>query len=179
MANGNSSLCQIAEAKAEPASIEPSLAWQNLHYSVAEWPFKKKTLLRNLSGLFEVATLNGLMGPSGAGKTTLLNCLRGTGAGHLSAPSALYLNSNRSEEGPLSYFIEQHVHQSIVGQLTVNQILMYAFNFKNGPSHSSDEMKVYIQQTLAQLLLDDSILSRPFERCSGGGNRSGSPLPRS
>lgn len=166
-----------------------SIAWKNLRFEATKWGYKKKVILNRLNGYFETGTLNGkfvftlgslpeklnssysfqtlgLMGPSGAGKTTLLQCLSGTLKLGLKEDSEIYLNSK--QKSSVSYFIEQHVHESIVGQLTVRQILEYAFSFKNGICHSSDVVENCIQQTLKDLLLDEHILEHNFENCSGG-----------
>ena len=146
---------------------EISIAWRNLRYEVTEWGFRRKPILRRLNGYFESQTLNGLMGPSGAGKSTLLNCLSGTIKDGLCVESEIFLNSAH-QHSSVSYFVEQHVHESIVGRMTVGDILRYAFAFKNGPGHSRDTVEHYIGEILQELLLDDQILDRHFERCSGG-----------
>lgn len=140
-----------------------SIAWKNLRFEATKWGYKKKTILKRLNGYFQSGTLNGLMGPSGAGKTTLLQCLSGTLKLGLMEDTEIYLNSK--QKSSVSYFIEQHVHESIVGQLTVRQILQYAFSFKNGICHSSDVVEECIQQTLKDLLLDEHILENNFENC--------------
>ena len=144
-----------------------SIAWRNLQYEVSQftgWKFQKKPILRQLNGSFTTKSLNGLMGPSGAGKSTLLDCLSGNQRAGLSAASEIYLNSG---QGPaVSYFIEQHVHESIVGQMKVGDILRYAFRFKNGLTNKLANK--HIEETMSQLMLPSDLLDRPFEKCSGG-----------
>ena len=145
-----------------------SIAWKNLQYEICEFDgkrFEKKPILRKLNGHFIANSLNGLMGPSGAGKTTLMNCLSGGAPARISSTSEIYLASTTAST--VSYFIEQHVHENIVGQMEVGQILRYAFRFKNGPSDAA-VMREHVHCTMRQLMLPDDLLHRPFARCSGG-----------
>ena len=148
----------------------PSLAFRNLRYEVTEysklrWP--SKALLHRVNGSFCAGTLNGVLGPSGASKTTLLRCLSGTQASGLTADSQLFLSRSVSAK---SYFIEQHISESIEGALTVRQILQYAFLFKNGLAQRH-RMEGHIGSIASQLLLRQSILNQPFAVCSGGEQR--------
>src|SRR5699024_2360864 len=61
-------------------------------------------------------------------------------------------------------------HESIYGQLTIRQILQFAFQFKNGRSASSrqEEVNQHIAGVLQQLMLPEDILERKFAKCSGG-----------
>ena len=103
------------------------------------------------------------------GKSTLLNCL----AGKCSIKGDFFLNGriNFSHTSACSSFIEQQVQLSINGQLTVGELLQYAFSFKNYRHNqlkdevSSDEL---IESVIRELMLDKSILKRKFELCSGG-----------
>ena len=75
--------------------------------------------------------MTGFMGPSGAGKTTLLNCLNGNVRDSgLTRDSEIYLNKFE-RQAPKIGFIEQHVNETIIGRLTVREILRHAFLFKN------------------------------------------------
>ncbi|XP_017494232.1 PREDICTED: ABC transporter G family member 22-like, partial [Rhagoletis zephyria] len=167
---------------------EISIAWRNLDYSVGElssWKYQRKPILRGLTGAFRTGSLNGLLGPSGAGKTTLLNCLSGClTSGALSGE--IFLNSDRSSAA--FYYIAQHVHENIFSELTVGQLLRYAFAFKNGRRVKNSVREEHISKTLEVLALGgseeeptsksadssktkkkkDSILKRPFVLCSGG-----------
>lgn len=167
-----SSINQTVEYDDEKVSI----AWRNLRYEA--YPFgirrigKGKTILRRLNGHLLFNTLNGFLGPSGAGKTTLLNCLNGTLRSGLSNDSELYLNRYYSNIGykPIIRFIEQHVHETIIGIMTVGEILYYAFRFKNSISMRQKQYSIneHIDKIFSELILDKAILKRRFDQCSGG-----------
>lgn len=148
---------------------DTSLAWLNLHHNVAQysgWQVGRKTLLHRLNGHFRWHSLNGVLGPSGAGKTTLLNCLSGNLRLKKSQISSIYLSADVSN--PHCCMIEQQVHESIVARLTVGQILSYAYQFKNGRSNGLQKREETIHSVCRQMMLDDDILGRFYEQCSGG-----------
>ena len=146
-----------------------SIGWKNLQYEVNQfsgWTFKRKPIVQQLNGFFEHNSLNALMGPSGAGKSTLLSCFAGNMVQNgLTRDSEIYLDSNKKATNFI--FIEQHVHESIVGRMTIGQIFRYAFKFKNG-STSNAIMKRHIDQVMSELMLPLELLDRLFQNCSGG-----------
>lgn len=153
---------------------EISLAWRNLRYEVSpHWPWwptqqqqRTKVILRRLNGHVRYQTMTGFMGPSGAGKTTLLNCLNGN-IQRLCSGSEIYVN-RVERKIPVCGFIEQHVHETIIGRLTVREILRFAFRFKNSNCSNHRTMDEHIDMTIAELMLDYRCLERRFEQCSGG-----------
>jgi len=151
---------------------EVSLAWRDLHYEVHPYAGglfgKRKSILSGLSGSFESHSLNALMGPSGAGKTTLLNCLSGNAVSGLTQESEIFINCGNSKSRIVSYFIEQHVHETIVGEMRVRDILQYAFTFKNGLPKRKSHKEEHIARIIKELLLPTTILDRLFRECSGG-----------
>ncbi|XP_046920577.2 uncharacterized protein LOC124500536 [Dermatophagoides farinae] len=150
-----------------------SIAWRNLHYEAYPFGLKNiftgKVILKRLNGHLLFNTLNGFLGPSGAGKSTLLNCLNGTLRSGLSINTELYLNRQYVNERPIIRFVEQHVHETIIGIMTVGEILRYAFRLKNSSSSRQQTLiNEHIGKILVNLLLDKSILNRRFDHCSGG-----------
>lgn len=150
-------------------SAEVSISWHNVIFETSElvnFKWKSKRILNGLSGTFQSGTLNGVLGPSGAGKSTLLNVLSGSqcSTGQLYHGSQIFIQPSWAT----SYFISQHVHENIIGKLTVGQILQYAFAFKNRGSSAKMLMDKHITQTMCTLMLPEKLLDQPFARCSGG-----------
>ncbi|KPM08599.1 ABC transporter sub-family G-like protein 16 [Sarcoptes scabiei] len=144
-----------------------SLAWRNLRFEVKRFPFSKsKIILKRLVGCLEYHSLNAFLGPSGAGKTTLLNCLNGNCCSELTRDSEIYANKHE-RQSPKIGFIEQHVNKTIIGSLTIQEILRCAFLFKNGWK-SSSKISTHIETIMKELLLDPQVIDRRFEQCSGG-----------
>ncbi|OTF84021.1 hypothetical protein BLA29_003477, partial [Euroglyphus maynei] len=147
-----------------PSNI--SIAWRNLNYEAKNLFYNRKLILRQLNGHLNYQSLNGFLGPSGAGKTTLLNCLNGTLRSGITSNSEIYLNP-KEQQAPVIRMIEQNIHETILSQMTIRQVLYYAFRFKNDSRHFS-MMDRHIKNVLSELLLDESILDNRFELCSGG-----------
>lgn len=156
---------------------ETSIAWLNLQYKVKVrngFTTEEKPLLRLLNGHFAWHTLNAVLGVSGAGKTTFLKCLIGEYKNQNSTQSNIFFNKNANLEAQENAccFIDQAVHENIVGSLTVRQILSYAFAFKNDTFKSNAKvLEESLNLVLREMLLDDAILERTFEQCSGGEQR--------
>ncbi|XP_027199533.2 ATP-binding cassette subfamily G member 4-like [Dermatophagoides pteronyssinus] len=155
---------------------QTSILWRNLSYNYHN-PLglnnnnnnnEKSSILQCLNGHLCYQTLNGLLGPSGSGKTTLLKCLSGRIKSGLNVHTEIYLNSTESKRLTKTIrFIEQN-DKNVYGQMTVRQILSYAFHFKNNQSHLYD-IDSHISIIMNDLLLDETtILDRRFEQCSGG-----------
>ncbi|XP_027205546.2 uncharacterized protein LOC113799154 [Dermatophagoides pteronyssinus] len=144
-----------------------AIVWKNLRYEVNNWLKGKKIILRRLNGHLEYNSLTGFLGPSGAGKSTLLNCLNGTYRSGLSADSEIYINRQENDKPRISY-VQQHVHETMIGSMTIRQILYYAFRFQNSFKHDKSEMDQHIANIIKQLLLDPKVLDRRFDLCSGG-----------
>ncbi|KAH9493660.1 ABC protein, sub ABCG [Dermatophagoides farinae] len=150
-----------------------SILWRNLRFEVNNsryncWFNKPKIILQRLNGHLYRKSLNGFLGPSGSGKTTLLNCLNGTLQSGVSADSEIYIR--RNDKIPVIRIIEQHIQETIIGKMTIRQILEYAFRFKNNRDDNRI-MNEHIGQVLKELILDETILNKQFEHCSGGEQR--------
>lgn len=150
-------------------STSNCISWSNL--SLYTTPFARssscKVLLRQLNGSFSAATLNALLGPSGIGKSLLLSVL----SGHLPFRSAQLTTESVvvRPRGTSVIFLEQNVHETVHQQLTVRQLLRYAFYFKN-KNKSADEGEVEnrIKAVMGMLMLENGLLERPFSHASGG-----------
>nr|XP_046912722.1 LOW QUALITY PROTEIN: uncharacterized ABC transporter ATP-binding protein/permease YOL075C-like [Dermatophagoides farinae] len=147
-----------------------SIVWRNLsyhHHNPLILNDKKSSILQCLNGHLRYYTLNGLLGPSGSGKTTLLKCLSGLLKSGLSVHTELYLNASESKRLTTLRFIGQNMNDSIYTRMTIRQILSYAFRFKNDRSHLYD-IDSHISIIMNDLLMDETILDRRFDQCSGG-----------
>ncbi|OTF74825.1 ABC transporter sub-family G-like protein, partial [Euroglyphus maynei] len=166
-----------------------ALRWKNLRYEVNEWHFDndhswigwpqrhRKVILRRLNGSLRENSLNALLGPSGAGKTSLIKCLTGNVSGsNMTSDTEIYMNRaildqhRMNKRMSLVGSVPQSVHEIVFGRFTVNELLHYAFRFKNpfGQRHRANEHIVHVME---QLMLDPRILDTRFEQCSGGEQR--------
>lgn len=156
---------------------ETSIAWLNLQYQVKVrngFTTERKPLLRLLNGHFKWHSLNAVLGMSGAGKSTFLKCLIGEYENKNFTRSSIFFSKNTNFENQENAccFIDQVVHENIVGSLTVRQILSYAFAFKNDTIKSSEKvLEQSLSLVLQEMLLDEGVLERTFEQCSGGEQR--------
>ncbi|XP_075585843.1 uncharacterized protein LOC124495081 [Dermatophagoides farinae] len=98
----------------------------------------------------------------------MLNCLNGTHSNGMTIDSEIYLNQH--DDVPNIRYVEQHIHENIIGKMCVGQILYYAFRFKNDAKYWN-QMNQHILSVLNELLLDKTILDNHFEKCSGGEQR--------
>nr|XP_027196357.1 ABC transporter G family member 16-like [Dermatophagoides pteronyssinus] len=144
-----------------------SIVWKNLRYEVNSWLKGRKIILQRLNGHLEYNSLTAFLGPSGAGKSTLLNCLNGQFRSGISSDSEIYIN-RRENDKPRICYVQQHVQETIIGSMTIRQILYYAFRFHNSFNHGGSEMDQHITNIIEQLLLDPKVLDRRFDLCSGG-----------
>lgn len=136
----------------------------------------KKSILQSINGYFTASSLNGLLGPSGAGKTTLLNVLSGSTVNF--SGSLQYKLSNNHQEflkksnklSPVSYYLHQQIDDSVVFELTIEQLLNYSYCFKNDVTRSGQNCKAkeHIETILSALSLSTDLLNQKLSKCSGG-----------
>ena len=89
--------------------------------------------------------------------------------------------SSSSSAPPSIVFIEQNAHESsIITELSVGQLLHYAYCFKNGQlpfcltGENNNKNKAYqtkLTEVLQAMALPGDILERKFSKCSGGEQR--------
>lgn len=115
---------------------------------------KEVSLLQGVSGHFSPGQMTALLGPSGSGKTTLLNLLAGrttsgSMAGSISVggvtPSPAFL---RRYTG----YVEQF--DTLIGTLTVQEMLMYTAELKRPRSEALATKRGAVEALLQRLQLD-------------------------
>lgn len=122
-------------------------------------------ILRRLTGFFQYHTVNALLGPSAHARLTLIQCLTGFGSSSgLSKDSKIYINE--SEQRPTVAWIPGNLNQTIVTQMTIEEILNYAYLFKNGYYQKQSQVDQHIKMMLKAMMLSEDILQRKFNKCS-------------
>jgi ABC-type multidrug transport system ATPase subunit len=150
-----------------------TVTFTDLSYSVK---IKKKDdlhILSSLSGCFEAGRMTALMGPSGSGKTTLMDLLasRKTNAG-ISSGEILFAG-NKLTSAQLQHncgYVEQF--DTLVGELTVQQMLMYTAELKLPSSMSKKDKEARVDEIISKLRLEkcrNSLIGNPLRRSISGG----------
>eukprot|EP00434_Breviolum_minutum_P019639 symbB.v1.2.017319.t1/scaffold1341.1/size124323/10 len=149
-----------------------AVTFNKLTYTV---PIKKEKvdILKDLSGIFHPGRLTALMGPSGSGKTTLMDILAGrkSGAGKIDgevlyggspAPAAVLKH--------LTGYVEQF--DTLIGELTVDQMLMYTAEMKLPRSTPYAEKRKRVDNVIQQLRLNkcqNTVIGNVLSRGISGG----------
>ncbi|KAG2442858.1 hypothetical protein HXX76_002937 [Chlamydomonas incerta] len=178
------------ESKDEPPIKPPVLEvpdtrlqilFQNLTYTVQVKPAKKggetsKSILKDVSGVFEPARLTAVMGASGSGKTTLLNVLAGFYKAQDKLTGDILVNGKPVTKEKIRR-ISGFVHQEdvILHTMTVREALDFAAALKL-PSSMTAAQKSQRAMEVAQLLnlhksLDSVVGSAMIKGISGGEKR--------
>ncbi|CAK9067513.1 unnamed protein product [Durusdinium trenchii] len=149
-----------------------AVTFNKLTYTV---PVKKEKLeiLKDLSGVFHPCHLTALMGPSGSGKTTLMDILAGrkSGAGKIEG-EVLYGGSPAPTAvlNHLTGYVEQF--DTLIGELTVDQMLMYTAEMKLPRSTSREDKRKRVDQVISQLRLNKcqhTVIGNVLSRGISGG----------
>ena len=114
-----------------------SVTFKDLTYTVKTKKKEELRILDGLGGYFEVGSLAALMGPSGSGKTTLLDVLAGRKNVGVTEGEVLYGGVAASAQvlKNVCGYVEQF--DTLVGELTVKQMLRYTAELKLPASASS------------------------------------------
>lgn len=151
-----------------------AVTFTDLTYKV---PAKKKkeplVILDKLSGRFMPGRLSALMGPSGSGKSTLMDILAGrkSGAGKIEG-EVLFGGAvvPRTALRHLCGYVEQF--DTLVGELTVEQMLMYTAELKLPRKVSREEKKQRVNEVISKLSLEKcrhTIIGNQLRRGVSGG----------
>lgn len=134
--------------------------------------YKEKNILSGISGLFEPGKMTALMGPSGSGKTTLLDVIAGRKTAGKITGRVSY-----NGEAPTAAVLKQSVgyveqFDTLVPELTVFQMLMYAAELKLPESLSTANKIARVQTVLQQLSLaecKDTVIGDALRKGISGG----------
>ena len=155
----------ISPAKAVPVTFK------DVRYSV-KVKKEEKVILNNVGGLMKATQMTALMGPSGSGKTTLLDILAGRKSAGKIEGDVLYAGQkpSRSALRHLTGYVEQF--DTLVGELTVRQMLFYTAELKlpSSTSHAAREQRV--NEVIATLNLGscaDTVVGNVLSRGISGG----------
>ncbi|MEW5308615.1 MAG: hypothetical protein WDW38_000559 [Sanguina aurantia] len=131
---------------------------KDVSYSVPDsTPGKKGDqlyLLKAVNGFFEPGQMAALMGPSGSGKTTLLDVLAGRkNAGKLEG-SVLFAGQKASTAFLRRYtgYVEQF--DTLLGILSVEEMLMYTAELKRSMSEPLSSKKAAVDELMKKLALE-------------------------
>jgi len=148
------------------------VCFTDLSYQV---PVKKKeplTIISGLSGHFAPGHLTALMGPSGSGKTTLMDIIAGRkiGVGKIQG-EILYGGSKApSSLKNLVGYVEQF--DTLIGELTVEQMLMYTAELKLPRAIGREEKKRRVDSVIESLRLTkcrQTVIGNVLKRGISGG----------
>ncbi|CAJ1389303.1 unnamed protein product [Effrenium voratum] len=150
-----------------------AVSFNKLTYTVPVKKKEKLDIIKDLNGVFHPGRLTALMGPSGSGKTTLMDILAGrkSGAGKIqgevlyggcSAPPAVLKH--------LTGYVEQF--DTLIGELTVDQMLMYTAEMKLPRSVPYAEKRKRVDNVIQQLRLNkcqNTVIGSVLSRGISGG----------
>lgn len=173
MTNGDAEAALAAAPEAKKGGLAGvPVTFTDLRYTVKvkKQPF---AILSGISGHFQPGRLTALMGPSGSGKTTLMDILAGrkTGAGKLEG-EVLFGGSvvAKSSLRHLCGYVEQF--DTLVNELTVEQMLMYTAELKLPRSLGRQEKKQRCEEVIELLRLQkcrSTVIGNQLQRGISGG----------
>jgi len=161
------------DRQCSPCSPGVAVTFTDLSYEV---PIKKKAplvILSGLKGCFESGHMTALMGPSGSGKTTLMDIIAGrkSGAGKIEG-EILFGGSVMPSSGlkHLVGYVEQF--DTLIGELTVEQMLMYTAELKLPRKMKTSEKKQRVHDVIEMLQLSKcrkTVIGNILRRGISGG----------
>jgi ABC-type multidrug transport system ATPase subunit len=140
-----------------------------------EIPVKKKdplTIISGLSGHFSSGCLSALMGPSGSGKTTLMDIIAGrkTGVGKIQGEILYGGAQSPPNLKNLVGYVEQF--DTLIGELTVEQMLMYTAELKLPKRLGRDAKQKRVDDVIEKLRLSKcrkTVIGNVLKRGISGG----------
>jgi ABC-type multidrug transport system ATPase subunit len=152
--------------------VTVGVAFEDLSYSVQINKDESLTILKNLNGAFAPGKLVALMGPSGSGKSTLLDVLAGRKtAGSLDGK--VFFNGRAPTRDDHRFrvgYVEQF--DTLVGELTVENMLRYTADLKLPNSVSAEEREARVEEVIQMLDLEScrsTVIGSALSRGISGG----------
>ena len=163
-------------APAQAAEISGvSITLDKVSYCVPPKDKKKEepiVILENVDGCFKAGSMTALMGPSGSGKTTLLDVISGRKTTGIIDGEILFGGRKLAKnvlQNSVGY-VEQF--DTLVGELTVKQMLMYTAELRLPTTFSPAEKRARVEEVLSALALEscaDTVIGSALVRGISGG----------
>mmetsp|Transcript_22486 Transcript_22486/g.56832 ORF Transcript_22486/g.56832 Transcript_22486/m.56832 type:complete len:738 (-) Transcript_22486:770-2983(-) len=166
-------------ATIDEQDVRIPVVFRNLSYEVQVEksdanPSGTMRILDSMTGHFEPGRLTALMGPSGSGKTTLMDLLanRKTMSKATVQGDILYagLPIQRETLAMVSGYVEQF--DTLAGELTVRQMLLYTAELKLPRTVSAFEKEKLVDSVIRKLSLEnckDTVIGSVLQRGISGG----------
>lgn len=147
------------------------VTFQDVRYTV-KVKKAEKHILDGVSGTMPAGQMTALMGPSGSGKTTLLDVLAGRKTSGKIAGEVLFAGQQLSRKSlrNLTGYVEQF--DTLIGELTVTQMLQYTAELKLPPSTTKQakaERVASVIQKLGLASCADTTIGGVLKRGISGG----------
>jgi len=159
---------------ASASSNGVAVTFNKLTYSVPVKKSKERyAILKDLSGAFQPGRLTALMGPSGSGKTTLMDILAGRKSGAGQIDGEVLYGGSAASAGVLKHlcgYVEQF--DTLLGELTVDQMLMYTAEMKLPRSLQKEDKRKRVDSVISQLRLEkcrNTVIGNVLRRGISGG----------
>uniref|UniRef100_A0A7S0ULM3 ABC transporter domain-containing protein n=1 Tax=Polytomella parva TaxID=51329 RepID=A0A7S0ULM3_9CHLO len=156
------------------ASTGMRVIFKDLSHTVVNSANKKETLylLKDVSGYFEAHEMSALMGPSGSGKTTLLDVLAGRKNAGKTTGTISFSGQRPTEQFLRRYtgYVEQF--DTLIGSLTVYEMLMYTAELKRPMSEPIEKKREAVDTLLERMGLSvcrDVKIGGAMEKGISGG----------
>ncbi|KAG1675328.1 hypothetical protein FOA52_016002 [Chlamydomonas sp. UWO 241] len=150
------------------------ITFKDLTYHVPSNMNRKERayLLTNVSGWFEPNQMAALMGPSGSGKTTLLDLLAGRKNAGVTEGQLEFGGQKPSGQFLRRYtgYVEQF--DTLIGQLTVQEMLCYTAELKRSNAEPLASKKTAVDQVISKLALEgcrDVLIGSQMAKGISGG----------
>jgi len=157
-----------------PVGVGVDVTFKGLTHTVPSNTEKGETayLLKDVSGFFRAGQLVALLGPSGSGKTTLLDILSGRKTSGNTEGEIRFGGRKPSKPFLQRYTGVVEQFDTLIGSLTVHEMLMYTASLKRPLSESLAEKRTAVDSLISTLGLEtcrDVQIGDPLRKGISGG----------